>query len=170
MFEIDPFLEITLYGKGIDDTNADEFFRGDGRLDRLVEECDDLYMKIALRERAKPLRIPVIMETSDRGMLDVERFDLEPERPVYRGILGGIGAARLRGLTSKEKVPFILKMLDEQRMSAEFGASLVEVKESIHTLAGISTSSTAAAPSRSPRRTRSRARRRSVCWPSSARA
>src|SRR5262249_18746901 len=111
MYEIDPFLDITLFGSGIDDGNAELFFEGGGRLDVLIEECDDLYAKIALRERAKALGVPVITETSDRGMLDMERFDREPERPVYHGLLGNLRAERLRGLTSKEKVPFILHMI-----------------------------------------------------------
>jgi hypothetical protein len=29
------------------------------------------------------------METSDRGVLDVERFDLEPDRPIFHGLLPG---------------------------------------------------------------------------------
>jgi len=43
----------------------------------VIEECDSLDMKFLVREAARDRQIPVIMETSDRGVLDVERFDLE---------------------------------------------------------------------------------------------
>ena len=45
-------------------------------------------MKLLVREMARERRIPVLMETSDRGVLDVERFDLEPDRPIFHGLLG----------------------------------------------------------------------------------
>ena len=58
-------------------------------------------MKVLLRERARELRMPVVMETSDRGVLDVERFDLEPDRPLLHGRMDGMTsdnvAARLEG-------------------------------------------------------------------------
>jgi ThiF family len=77
MFEIDPYLEIECFSDGVDDTSLTRFLGdGAGKLDVLVEECDDLYMKVVVRERARALGIPVVMDTSDRGLLDVERFDL----------------------------------------------------------------------------------------------
>lgn len=130
MLEIDPFLDVTTFPKGLDDDVAEAFLRG---LDLLVEECDDLFMKVRVRERARALRIPVVMETSDRGLLDVERFDLEPERPILHGLLGSVSSERLRGLTTKEKVPYVLRIIDERAISTALAASLVEVKQSIPT-------------------------------------
>ena len=43
------------------------------------------------------------MATSDRGLIDVERFDLEPERPIFHGLLGDVDAARLAGLSSRQR-------------------------------------------------------------------
>ena len=60
----------------------DEFFDG---LDLVIEECDSLDMKVRVREEARARGIPVLMETSDRGLFDVERFDVEPERPLFHG-------------------------------------------------------------------------------------
>ena len=58
--------------------------------DLLIDESDSLDIKILVRERAKHFHVPVMMETSDRGMVDVERFDLEPERQILHGYLGGV--------------------------------------------------------------------------------
>ncbi|MFN5621261.1 MAG: hypothetical protein ACK478_08155, partial [Flavobacteriales bacterium] len=53
----------------------------------VVDECDSLEMKIILRKACRERGIPVVMDTSDSLMLDVERFDLEPERPIFHGLV-----------------------------------------------------------------------------------
>src|SRR5258708_1043474 len=83
--EIDPFLKVSWFFDGIREANMDTFFTGNGKLDLLVDECDGLDIKIISRYKARELKIPVVMDTSDRGMLDVERFDLEPDRPILHG-------------------------------------------------------------------------------------
>lgn len=85
--EIDPFIQITLFDQGITSDNIDSFFDEGGRLDLLVEECDSLPIKILARMKARERAIPVIMETSDRGMVDVERFDIRPNSPILHGRL-----------------------------------------------------------------------------------
>jgi molybdopterin/thiamine biosynthesis adenylyltransferase/nitroreductase len=131
MFELDPYLDISVFPEGLRDDNIDAFLLEGGQLDLLVEECDDLFMKLAVRERARALRMPVIMDTSDRGMLDVERFDLEPERPILHGLIGDLDVQHLRGLPTKDKVPIVLAILDRKRMGTRMAASLPEVDETI---------------------------------------
>jgi tRNA A37 threonylcarbamoyladenosine dehydratase len=133
MFEIDPYLDIRIWPDGLSPASFDEFLLEDGKADLLVEECDDLYLKIAIREYARDNRIPVLMETSDRGLLEIERFDLEPERPILHGLMHDVRADDLRKLTTKEKVPYVLRIHDEQVFSPRLRGSLVEVKESIYT-------------------------------------
>jgi molybdopterin/thiamine biosynthesis adenylyltransferase/nitroreductase len=132
--ELDPYVKVHPVVEGITDENMDAFLCPGGRpLDLLVEECDDLYVKVRIRERARALRIPVVMETSDRGLLDVERFDLEPDRPIFHGLTGPLDAAKLRGLDSYEKVPIVLRIIGERTVSPRLAASLVEVKSSLRT-------------------------------------
>ena len=69
----------------------DDFFTKSGQLDLLIEECDSLEVKIRARIKARSLGIPVLMDTSDRGMVDIERFDLEPDRPIFHGFLSKLG-------------------------------------------------------------------------------
>ena len=134
MFEIDPYLDITVFPEGMSDQALAGFFSYDGvPLDLLVEECDDLYLKIRLREVAREHRVPVVMETSDRGLCDVERFDREHGRPILHGLLGAVRAETLRGLSTKEKVPYVLRIIDERGISTGLAASLIEVKETIST-------------------------------------
>src|SRR5687768_5394781 len=133
MYEIDPYLLITRFAAGITPENMDDFLLDGGPIDLLVEECDDLYVKLAIRERCRELRIPVIMDTSDRGLLDIERFDLEPERPILHGLVGNVRAEMLKGLPTKEKVPIVLSLLGGHAMSRRMAASLPEVEQSIAT-------------------------------------
>lgn len=98
MYEIDPYLHVECFPHGITDDTMHDFLLGGGKLDLLIEECDDLYIKIVIRERCRELGIPVIMDTSDRGLLDVERFDREPGRPIMHGLIGDVKADSLRGL------------------------------------------------------------------------
>lgn len=85
--EIDPFIKVRLFSEGLSSANMDQFFNEGGTLELLVEVCDSLDIKISSRLRARELEIPVIMDTNDRGMLDVERFDLEPDRSIFHGLI-----------------------------------------------------------------------------------
>jgi hypothetical protein len=134
MFEMDPYLDIAVDVQGVHEGNAEAFLTEGGRLDLLLEECDDLPMKLRLRELARRLRICVMTETSQGGILDIERFDLEPDRPPFHGLMGGMSAAELARLTTREKAPFVLQFLrGADRMSVTLAASLVEIER---TLAG----------------------------------
>ncbi|MBB6378988.1 molybdopterin/thiamine biosynthesis adenylyltransferase/nitroreductase [Pseudonocardia eucalypti] len=133
MFDVDPYLEIERWAGGIRPENVDEFLLGGGKLDLVVEECDDLHLKVLIRERARAHRIPVLMDTSDRGMLDVERFDLEPDRPVFHGLAPSVRAADLCGLAAPDKIPFMLAILDEERLSTRAAACLPEVGHTLET-------------------------------------
>ncbi|WP_433623854.1 Rv1355c family protein [Nocardia sp. CA-120079] len=131
MFEIDPYLRIERCPRGIRPEAIDDFLLGGGGLDLLVEGCDDLHTKVLLRERARVHGIPVLMQTSDRGLLDIERFDIEPDRPILHGLLGSVRAADLRDVTTPEKIPYVLEILDAARLSTRAAASLPEVGRTI---------------------------------------
>lgn len=126
--ELDPYLPVTVYPAGVTDEVIDEFMDG---LGVVVEECDSLDIKLAVREAARRHRIPLLMETSDRGLLDVERYDLEPEREPFHGLLGGVGRAEMRGLSTRDKAPYVIRILDAEGLSTDFAASLVEIDQTL---------------------------------------
>ncbi len=126
--EIDPYLRVVVVPEGINKENLDVFLDG---LDIVVEECDSLDMKFLVREAARDRRIPVIMETSDRGVLDVERFDLDPDRAIFHGLLGDMDSERLAGLSLAEKAPFVIRLIGARDASSRGAASLLEVGQTI---------------------------------------
>jgi hypothetical protein len=76
-------------------------------------------------------RIPVLMETSDRGLLDVERYDLDPDRPLLHGMLDE--NSYHPGLTPEEKRALLLQTLDLSMASPRGVGSLKEIGNSIST-------------------------------------
>lgn len=134
ILEIDPYLNVTLFSDGITEDNIDDFFLRNGKLDLVVDECDGLDIKILCRYKAKELKIPVFMESSDRGTIDVERFDLESDRPILHGLIDHLDHKKLKYLkTNEEKIPYILPMLGTDTISKRMRASMVEIEQTITT-------------------------------------
>lgn len=129
--EIDPFLKVVVYDKGVSEDNIDHFLCDGGKLDVLIEVCDGLDIKVVSRNRAKAHGIPVVMDTSDKGMLDVERFDLEPSRPILHGLIDHLDTSRLKGLSNEQKIPFILPMTGAETLTPRLKASMIEVEETV---------------------------------------
>jgi molybdopterin/thiamine biosynthesis adenylyltransferase len=133
IMELDPFMKVVCFPDGATEENLDEFFTGGGNLDILVEECDGLDIKIISRSKAKALGIPVVMDTNDRGMVDVERFDLEPDRPLLHGFIPDIDLKGLKGLTDAEKLPILRPMVAIDDMSERMKYSLTQIGKTITT-------------------------------------
>lgn len=132
--EIDPFLKVTCFTQGLTEDNIDNFFMEGGKLDMVIDECDSVDIKILCRQKAKELKIPVIMDTCDRGMLDVERFDREPDRSILHGLIDHLDLTRAKELkTNEEKIPYLLPMAGIETVSSRLKASLMEVGHTIST-------------------------------------
>jgi molybdopterin/thiamine biosynthesis adenylyltransferase len=128
--ELDPYLLVRVLDAGLTVDTVDDFLDG---LDIVVEECDSLDMKASVREGARARRIPVLMASSDRGLLDVERFDLEPQRPILHGLLGDVDSAKLAALSSREKVPHMMRFLEGEKFSSRALASVLEIERTLST-------------------------------------
>jgi hypothetical protein len=132
--EIDPYLKVVCFSEGITEENIDNFIVQNGKLDLLVDECDGLVVKILCRQKAKHYGVPVVMDTSDRGMLDVERFDLEPQRSLFHGLIDHLDINDIKkAKTNEEKVPYLLPMLGLETLSTKMKASMLEIEQTITT-------------------------------------
>ncbi len=135
--ELDPFFKVKCFSEGVTPDNMDRFLlgrnEGEGKLDLVVDECDSLDIKLEIRFRARAHRIPVLMDTSDRGLIDVERFDLEPDRPILHGLVGDLRPERVRGLSTEDKVPYVMQIIGQDTLSTRFGATLIEVQQTVST-------------------------------------
>ncbi len=135
ILELDPYLKVICYTDGITESNIDDFFSKEKKIDLLVEECDGLDIKILSRIKARELRVPILMDTNDRGMLDIERYDLEPNRELLHGLIpaGITNLEALKDLSNQEKVPMLGAMVGIESISERMKLSLSEMGKTITT-------------------------------------
>lgn len=133
--EIDPFLKVTCLHEGLTEENVNDFFFPNGKkIDVCIEVCDGLSTKIFARQKAKEFGIPVVMDTNDNGMIDIERFDLEPKRPIFHGLIEHLDVSTINhAKTNEEKLPFVASIIGMETISPRLKASFAEVGKSITT-------------------------------------
>ncbi|WP_267618274.1 ThiF family adenylyltransferase [Gordonia bronchialis] len=92
VIEADPYATVDVFPDGFNaDTAAD--FIGGGLVSTpavILEEMDDIARKVELRRLAKTAGVAVIMVTDDGDdvIVDVERYDLDPDYPLFHGRAG----------------------------------------------------------------------------------
>lgn len=99
LYEINPYLTIKVYKSGITKQNVNSFF-SNPQLDIVIEEVDDLAVKVLMRRQAKKTKTPLIMATALESivLLDYEAYGREEnEKPFH----GELSQKELRGLSSK---------------------------------------------------------------------
>jgi len=77
IYEDNPFAKVTILEEGVNKENLKRILE-EKKLDIIVEEVDNLAVKIETRKLAQTYKIPVVMITDngDGVMLHVERYDL----------------------------------------------------------------------------------------------
>ncbi|MGB8943303.1 MAG: ThiF family adenylyltransferase [Streptomyces sp.] len=125
MAELDPYLHVEIYREGLDEASLAAFVKAGP--DLLIEECDSPWAKVAARELAREQRVPVLMEANDRGLLDIERFDMEPHRPLFHGRIGETTAADVRQLDRAALTAFMMRAVGAERLSPAMTAALPQV-------------------------------------------
>lgn len=131
--EIDPFLKVTCFPEGITEENIDNFIAGGTILDILIDECDGVDIKVLCREKARSYKVPVLMEASDRCTVDIERFDLEPERPIFHGRVPDLNYELIKGKTKEEIIPYIFPIAGIDTLSERMKYSLNQIGKTITT-------------------------------------
>ena len=133
IYEINPYAELKIYKEGINEKNIEEFLMKP-KIDILIEEMDNLYLKIKIRELAKKYKIPVIMATDHDNniLIDVERFDLEPNRPILHELLGNLTSENFKNIPPKDLVKFTSKIAGEKFATPRMLKSLLEVGKTIY--------------------------------------
>ena len=127
--EIDPYLNIQVYAEGINNSNVEDFFQGERKLDLIVDECDSGNIKLLLRMFAKRLRVPLLMETSDRGLLDVENYQDEFE-PIFHG---RISESEINELLLGDSKDVLMRFIDLSEASKRGVESMIAIGKSIDT-------------------------------------
>lgn len=131
--EIDPFLNVKIFNDGLHAGNMDEFFSDGGKLDLFIEVCDGIDIKLESRFKARELQIPVVMDTNDRGMLDVERFDTEPGRSILHGFVDTFIENDKITVTDENRMRVVMAILTFDSLSERMKLSMAEINKTINT-------------------------------------
>ena len=130
VWEIDPFHRVELIPEGVTRANVARFLEG---ADVVVEECDSFATKVLIRHEARRRRLPVVMATAESGLLDVERFDLEPARPLFHGLAPVLESTDLSNASSEDRVRLALQILGVERVGDRSAASMIEIDRTVST-------------------------------------
>ncbi len=134
IWQMNPYAEVFVYNAGISEENLHEFLAGPPKLDLLVEEMDNLEMKIRLRLEAKKIGIPVVMATDngDNIIVDIERFDLDPNLRIFNGALGDNPLEEFSKMTPLDLVRLSTKIAGPELVATKMHRSLLEVGKTLY--------------------------------------
>jgi hypothetical protein len=126
--EIDPFIKVKCWPEGVNPENLRAFLDDGKKADLLIEECDDFLVKFLSRLEARSLGIPVLMETNDNCIIDVERFDLDRELELFHGVLTQEEVDQFIASPDKESAgKMLFKIFDASMLSSRMKKSLSRI-------------------------------------------
>lgn len=133
VWETDPFTKLEVWEKGVRPDTLARFITGSPRLDVFIDEMDDLGLKIRSRMICKRYGIPVLMATDngDNVILDIERFDKEPKRPILHGLVDGIDPETLNSVSYAEWLRTALRVVGKKNLTPRVKQSLRSIGKSI---------------------------------------
>ncbi len=121
ILEKDPYIDVEIHVSGF--INSKEHADIIESVDLVVDECDSFDIKIVLRELSRKFRKPLLMHTSERGITDIERYDLIKDLPIFHGLLNGVD------LSDKSKV--LMAIINPQIVSERMLHSFSELGKSL---------------------------------------
>lgn len=142
--EMNPYNQIELYPEGLTEKNIEDFLL-DPKLDLLVEEMDDPYLKIKVRYAARQHGIPVIMaaDNGDNIVVDVERYDLDRALPILNGVIGAeVTPEEFKTFAAADLPRVIARMAGAPFATERMQQSVFEVGKSLYTWPQLGTAAT----------------------------
>ena len=102
-------------------------------LDIIIDEIDNLAVKFLIREEAKRRRLPVLMaaDNGDNGVVDIERYDLDPQPEFFHGRMGKVTYEELASLDKLGIGRMITKQVGPENVTLRMQQSLTEIGKTI---------------------------------------
>lgn len=144
IYEINPYAKVKIFKKGVNEKNINKFLTEGGKLDVLVEETDDPYLKIRVREFCLPKKIPVIMaaDNGDGVIVDVERYDIDKKPLILHGIIKDVKASHFKEVHPTDLPQIIAKIAGAKFAPKRMLDSVAEVGKTIYTWPQLGTAAT----------------------------
>lgn len=135
IYEMNPYSSVSTFDK-VSSSNIDQIFDTPWVVKLVIDEIDDIEMKVRIRSEARKRKIPVLMATEigDTVILDVERYDLEPKRDLFHGKVPGIEALLDKKIEDyREWTKHAVNIIDPANMSIKMQKSLLKIGTNIVT-------------------------------------
>ncbi len=133
IYELNPYADVDIMPEGITPKNIKKFFTGPHPLDIVIDEMDNLAIKVLLREESRRRRIPLITaaDNGDNGVLEVERYDLNPKTLFFHGRMGSVTYNKLKAANKFEIGRLITKWVGAETVTDRMKESLTEMGKTI---------------------------------------
>lgn len=135
IYEMNPYAVVKTFDK-VEQGNINDIFDKPWKVQAVVDEIDDIEMKVRIRAEARKRKIPVLMATEigDTVILDVERYDKEPDRALFHGRVPGIEALLTDEIRDyREWTKHAVSIIDPRNMSIKMQKSLLKIGTTIVT-------------------------------------
>lgn len=131
VYQLNPYAQIEVFANGVTEDTIDAFLTG---ADVLVEETDNLEMKIRLRLAARERNIPVVMATDngDNIIVETERFDLDNTKQLFNGVIGDVTLEMFKSFHPSELPKLATKIAGPHLVTERMMSSLLQVGREIY--------------------------------------
>lgn len=141
IYEVNPYADLKLYPEGITKGNIEDFLQGTPKLNLVIEEMDNLKLKIFMRLAARAAKLPLIMSTDngDNAIIDIERYDQKVSGTLLdqlpqmnlKEIVNGLDFGEELSLKKVEKVKLATNIVGIDNVEPRMQESLMAVGKSL---------------------------------------
>ena len=130
LYQLNPYAEVEAFD-GVTEENMEAFLSG---ADVLVEETDNLEVKIRLRLAARERGIPVVMATDngDNIIVETERFDQDRTKSLFNGVIGDVTLEMFKSFTPSDLPKLATKIAGPQFVTERMMQSLLQVGRELY--------------------------------------
>jgi hypothetical protein len=145
-WDLDPFAVIHMYTEGVTESTLKNFLGDNEKLSVCIDENENIQIKILLRLACREKSIPVVMATDngDGVIIDVERFDMEPDRELFHGLIGKMRPEAVREMDFKQWVQLATKIVGPEYLPPRMQESILELGKTLPSIPQLGTSATVA--------------------------
>lgn len=131
IYQLNPYAEIEAFDSGVTEETMDAFLKD---ADVLVEETDNLEIKIRLRLAARERGIPVVMATDngDNIIVETERFDLDKTKQLFNGAIGDVSLEMFKSFAPSDLPKLATKIAGPELVTERMMSSLLQVGRELY--------------------------------------
>jgi tRNA A37 threonylcarbamoyladenosine dehydratase len=134
LLKINPFSRVLTINR-TDARSIEKIFSSKPSLDVVVDAIDDIKSKVLLRKLCKKYAIPLVSaaDVGDNVMLDIERYDQDPQTKMFHGRIKDIDNINFDKLSSTERLNLVVKIIGYEQHSEVMLQSLLDIGKKLIT-------------------------------------